>query len=153
MGRKSEQQMSLNLLLVKSEPRNPNQIFFAALLTVYFTYTAVYCASSSDEPTPFDTSPVRYSHKYTESTEYNALTDPFLQKHFQRQSVQKLLVAQALATPDLQVLTTNKKAHQRKYQNALKSTAEKTREKMAEDQSKRKQTEMEKREQIRLKGL
>jgi hypothetical protein len=72
----------------------------------------------------FDHSPVQYVHKFTDNTEYNSLKDPLLESHFLGNSgVQKNLIAQALITPDLFVLHTEKKAHFRKHMGALKNPA------------------------------
>lgn len=72
----------------------------------------------------FDHSPVGYVHKHTENVEYNSLMDPLLKKHFRRQSQQKILVEQALVTPDGYVLHTSKKHHVREQMSSLKRVAE-----------------------------
>jgi len=72
----------------------------------------------------FNHSPVRYVHKYTDNTEYNARADPLLQEYFKsNRAVQKNLISQALMTPDKYILQSEKISHIRRMNAAVAGPA------------------------------
>lgn len=79
--------------------------------------------ANKDRP-GFDHSPVRYVHKFTDNTEYNARADPLLQAYFvHNTAVQKNLIAQALMTPDKYILQSEKISHIRRMNTAIAGPA------------------------------